>query len=282
MLAEKNEQNQFFTEYKTLKENEDWKRIIKLGNEALLDKNLTDEEQALIGVRLTSNYFYLADHETALKYAQSAYEDALNATNPELMARSIYLISAGHRAIYLKTSNEEHKKLAKENIDYALNYTELDEVTPFTKAKIYFNAGALEQDVFKDFTKASNYFSKAMGLFHKDSDDYDRTAIRNIRCLLELGQNNTAKLEVERMTVDPNTKTGVQFLLLKTRVYLALPQYKNAYKCATEGLEKANEKGMKSEAKTLTDLLKEILEKAPDVATHLKSEDISKDNILRY
>ncbi|GFR05493.1 uncharacterized protein TNCT_117071 [Trichonephila clavata] len=160
----------FFQEYDALKESEDWKGIIDIGLKALEDSKITNENLALIKCRLTSCYYYLGQFEEALKVAKGTLEGATQADKKELQARSLYLISAIYRALFLKASEEEkteqkYKESASENIERALKLLSDHDVSDFTKAKVYFNAGALEHDVNVSLGSALEHYSQAMKLF---------------------------------------------------------------------------------------------------------------------
>lgn len=253
MLSQK---KQFFEQYAQLKKQENWRDIIELGNQAL-SIDLTDTQKALVCNRLTSCYFYLGQYADALESSKIAFSNAKASGDIEQQARAIYLISAVYRA-------QKNKEESRKYIDTALKFTNKN-ISDFTKAKIYFNAGALEQDLDNNPEKASKSYSIAMSYFEPGSDDYARTAIRNIRCFLELGKISIAKLESERLTIDPNTKTFVHFLQLKSKIDIAQERYGEAYQRASQALEIAKAKDMTQEVERLKSLISDTFEKYQNV-----------------
>jgi len=245
----------FNTQYKILKTNENWDEIIQLGLEVL-----KIEDNGLIRLRLSSCYFYLGNYQEALSHAQLGEELTLD--QPNLLAKSYYLISACFRALCLKSSDEASRvglsSKAHRAIEEAVKLTE--KITPFIKAKIYFNYGALVQDVDNAPEKAGLYLSKAMEIFRSSDnyrDDYNRAAMRYIRAILEQGKIEIAEKEVT--TLEPfiplDSKSGVHFLQLKAKIFCALNKYDEAYHCAKTALDKAVEKNMLQDAARLKELL---------------------------
>lgn len=220
----------FFMQYETLQNAEDWTNIVNLRNNAL-EEGLDPQNNALINTRLASSLFYLGKKQEALETATYAFANASFIENKELEARSLYLILAGHRALGAKMQ-------AFVFIDNALGYVDNTEVTQITKLKIFFNSGALYQDLNNDPATAMGYYSKALEICQRinDEDDCNRTKIRSIRATLELGDAFKAAKESEELTINLNSKTGVHFLQLKSKIAFALNDYPSARLYASEGL----------------------------------------------
>lgn len=103
---------QFCQEYEALKVSKNWKRIIDLGLKALGNSQIAEKNSALIKhiKHKLSSCYYFGDHDKALKYANNAYESAVQANDNELKDRSLYLSSAIYRMLVLKTSGKNRKE----------------------------------------------------------------------------------------------------------------------------------------------------------------------------
>ena len=106
-----------------------------------------------------------------------------------------------------------------------------------------------------------------MSKFIKWTDDYNRTAIRNIRCKLELGQLNAASVAVETLSkwIDKSTRTGVHFLQLQSKIAFKECNYAASYDFANQALKIATSKNMEDDIKRLEQLLRDILLKDPSL-----------------
>lgn len=242
----------FFMQYDDLKESESWQEIVDLGNQAL-NEGLNSRDNALINARLASDLFYLGKKQEALGAATYAFGNATIAENKELEARSLYLILASHRALGAK---EE----AFSFIHNALLYVDNEEVGQITKLKIFFNSGALYQDLNHNPIKAKEYYALALKICKElyYEDDCNRTSIRSIRATLEQGDPIEANKEAHELEakINLNNKTGVHFLQLKSKIAFALNDYPSACLYASEGLNFAVLKQMQTEIKMLNMLLK--------------------------
>ncbi|WP_341808159.1 hypothetical protein [Wolbachia endosymbiont (group E) of Neria commutata] len=278
----------FFQEYGALKKSEEWGKIINLGLQALKDSEITNVYSALIQCRLTSCYYYLGQHQEALEIAKDALEKATKAENKELQARSFYLISAIYRVLALKTSGEqqkEYKEFANSNTEKALELLSEPNISNFTKAKVHFNAGALEHDLNSSFDSeafdsALKHYSEAQKLFKAigSNDDYDRTAIRYLRAAMEEGKKSLDEIEAEAgdLSIKKETKTGVQFSILMSRVLLKNGKVGEAFQFATNALEVAKGKSMKTEVTMLEEIISKEQERG--VSSSLSKVGISKES----
>ncbi len=266
--------SKFFQEYPKLKEQEAWPKIINLGLQSINTGNLTPEEQAVVNLRLASCYHYIGKFEMAAKIAENARKYLESSDNIDLLGRSYYLLSASYRSISLKAPSPDKQKkftkIAHEWIDRALTLTDNSKVKNFTKAKIYFNAGALEQDVDHNNKKACEYYLKAMKIFAEEphaKDDYDRTAIRYLRSQLELGNLNAAELKAKELakTIDLDSKTGVHLLQLQSKISFQKDTFHESYNYVEQALDIALRKGLKTDIDRLEILKQTIIKKEPTV-----------------
>lgn len=237
----------FFESYETWKTVEDWNSIINDGNK-ILEENLGADDNALVNCRIASSLFYLGQYKAALESANYAFGNASLVENKELEARSLYLLSASNRALGEKAE--------------ALFY--INKVTPYiegidnlTKIKIWFNKGAIYQDLEHDYIKAKENYKQALDIcaIERYKDDCNRVAIRSIRATLELGDALQANKEAKMLTISLDSKTGVQFLLLKSKIAYALGDLQAAHDYASQGLSIANSKQMHKEIQILNDII---------------------------
>ncbi len=244
----------FFMQYETLKISEDWVSIVNIGN-AALEEGLDPQNNALINARLASSLFYLGKKQETLEMATYTFGNASLIENKELEARGLYLISAAHRSLGAK---EE----ALSYIHDALAYVDNKEVAQITKLKILFNSGALYQDLNNDPAKAIGYYTKALEICQKinEEDDCNRTKIRSIRATLELGDVFQANKEATELAekINLSSKTGVHFLLLRSKISYELENYVDSARYAMQGLEIAQAKQMQTEVTQLNELIDRI------------------------
>lgn len=244
----------FFMNYETLKLPENWEELVTLGNNAL-NEGLNPQNNALINARLASSLFYLGKKQEALDSATYAFGNASLVENKELEARGLYLISAAHRSLGAK---EE----ALSYIHDALAYADNKEVGQITKLKIFFNSGALYQDLNNDPAIAQTYYEKALEICQEinEEDDCTRTKIRSIRATLELGDAFQANQEATELTekINLSSKTGVHFLLLRSKISYELENYADSARYSMQGLEIAQAKQMQTEVTQLKELIERI------------------------
>ncbi len=256
----------FFEEYEDLKRSERWQEIIDLGINALKDDEIIDKDKSLIKTRITSCYYYLGKYTEANQMAIEALENAKKAGDSDLCVRSLYLISATYRALASKasgTQHEEYKRLSHDNIKEALDQISNFEVSNFIKAKAFFNAGALYHDLNFSSEMAEKYYQQAIELFHSGSDDYNRCVIRNIRLMMDNKKIVTVDefifftKKIEN-NINKETKTGVQFLQLLSKLFLNFGKYNKALEYADRALKTATAKSMQTELGILNQLIVEI------------------------
>lgn len=247
----------FFMNFETLKLSESWEEIVNLGYSAL-NEDLDPQNNARINTRLASSLFYLGNKQEALDAATYAFGNASLAGNKELEARSLYLISAAHRGLGTK---EEAFAFIHDALKFANNL----EVGQITKLKIFFNAGALYQDLSNDAVKAQEYYTKALEICTnlKDEDDCNRTKIRSIRAILEQGDALFASNQANELSskININSKTGVHLLQLRSKIAFALNDYQNSCLYASQGFNIAKAKQMQTEINMFNALLKDCKDK---------------------
>jgi hypothetical protein len=259
-----------FQHYYQLKSEEQWQKIIDISLYSMDCNILTEEEFAIINLRIASCFYYLGNFKETSVRAKKALDLLLGGEQYDLLARSYYLISASYRAMALnsinieKKINQEFVRTAHEFINKALVLIQEkgNEVKLFTKSKVYFNAGALFHDVDKNTKQAMSFYAKSTKFLNKDKDDYHRIEIRRIRCLLEENLIKDAFEESLKLSkyIDFNTKTGVHFLQLQAKIALAAKKYKQALYYAEKAIIIAKQKNMKLDLQRLEDLKRKIFE----------------------
>lgn len=259
----------FQVRYLELKGKEDWVGIIHLG-EALLQQPGTPPaaQEALIRNRLASCYFYLGCYPEALESAQKSLNVAVHQKDCEAQARALYLISAVHRVLEQKYPGKGHQARATESILLAMTMPSQDAISAFTRAKVYFNAGALAQDVELDWVQAAQYYAEALRVFDPAGDDYARTLIRQARCFLSAGKPEEALSQAESLRSDPNTRTGIHLLQLKAQIQLALGNPALACLYIETALQLAKSTGMARETELLEALRVQALPSSLPLPQH--------------
>jgi hypothetical protein len=250
----------FLSYYQKVKTEEQWSEIIAKGNEALVAETLSNKEKSEIYAILATSSHYLGQYDQTITYATQAKEYA---EHRDQSARSLYLLSAAYRSKYQQpNANNNDLKQADYWINEALKLEESPDLSPFTKAKIYFNAGALQQDIYKEPDKSSVFYLKSMSLFEQKSDDYQRTAIRYIRILVESGKTITASLEIQKIyqNIGDKSKTHVHAMQLEAKIAMGQSRYTKAFQILEQAITIAKDKNMQEDTKRLAQLKNEILE----------------------
>lgn len=247
----------FFTRYKDLKAKEKWKKIIKLGNKAL--KNDCNHIDSLtIHNILTTTSFYLSDIDGALNYGNAALKISESHTDVSAneSVRALYLLSAVYRA-------KNDKDTANEYIQKALIAIKDKNISDHIRAKVFFNAGALQQDLYEKPQSALEFFDAAIRLFPQNHDDYIRTMIRIIKCIftqnakyLPLAESKLSEIE---SFIIPETKTHVHFLQLKAKICIKSDNIEEAKESLNLGIKIAANKDMKQDYDRLNSLLYDIM-----------------------
>lgn len=218
----------FDAEYTKYKASNNWVEIISLGETLLAtDIKMLPAEQARLRCRLCSSYFYSAKYPKMIEHGLIALGIATQEQIINLQAKALYLISAGYRA----TSDEYNSRFY---INQALDMTKLD-IDPFIKGKIYFNAGALEQDLCKKYSIAIEHYTQAEWLF-ASGDDRDRIVLRRAQCMSFIGQVEGANNLLNTLSIDKNSRTYVHFLQTRAKVADAEANYPQALLYIDEAL----------------------------------------------
>lgn len=176
--------------------------------------------------------------------------------------RNLFLLSGAYRTIATNSSldptyKDYCKKRATDHIRQAVEILDTNPIVrDDTRAKVYFHAGAAFHDISNDRKTAHKFYIKASELFVKESPYYYRTAVRDLRCLIEDNRNKEAYEMLSKFTIGSKMKTeAVQLAYMKSKVLLLNGGYVKAFKCAMHAHEVAAEKYMITEA----EMLKEIM-----------------------
>ncbi len=259
-IVEINDFESYNRVYCDLKKEESWIDIVSI-SECMLDvPGISGEQSIIIRHRLTSSCFYLGEYDKALAFAKKACTQATS--DVALRAKSLYLLSAVYRV--KARASPEHPRFASlcfSSIREALELVANNPVDDLTKAKVRFNAGAAYHDLKKDYITALSHYFHAKILFEEGSDDAVRVLLRQLRCLVESEDPNTARTEVDKISVNPYTRTGVQLQLLRAKIAYQLGDSIDALHLALEALPIASAKSMKAEVA----LLSEVIEQAKNI-----------------
>lgn len=267
---EKEDEPFIFKHYYNLKSQEQWQKIIDISFYSMDIDNFSNQEAALIHLRLASCFYYLGNFKETSLRAKKALELLQKTKEYDLLARCYYLLSASYRTMALNSNNmqinqcnAEFVTKAHEFINKALLLIQDNNfnIKSFTKSKVYFNAGALFHDVDKNTKQALIFYEQSTDFLSKDKDDYHRIEIRRIRCLLEEDRIEEAFKETLKLEkyIDLRTKTGVHFLQLQAKIAFADKKYKKALYYTNEAIAIAKQKNMKLDIKRLEDLKEKIL-----------------------
>lgn len=100
-----------------------------------------------------------------------------------------------------------------------------------------------------------------MKVFSKDSDSYNRSAIRYIRCLLELEKIDLAISNINTLTksVKIDSKTGVHLLQLQAKISFQQGKFQECNAYIDQALPIAKFKAMITDIQRLEDLKQKAL-----------------------
>ncbi len=238
----------YFSEFETLKSNEEWHEIAQIGEETLDAQSLLPQDEAHIDAQLASTYFYLGDYSAAGQHARNCSDKAAASNEPRLVARGLYLLSAQSRALGDRATDPDFKaqyfEEAKELAHQAITLS--DEIgDPCLLAKAYFNAGAAHGDApGGDHVLAADFYAKAIALHHQlgQRDDLARTAIRLGKLLIiDQHLDDAAQLIAETEPLITRGRTQVHFLYLKAQLLQAQGKTPQSVQTALLALEQALE-----------------------------------------
>lgn len=255
----------YFSKVEELKQDEDFRQMVLLGELALTDKNASFADLAKIHAQLASSYFYLGEHELCLEHANKCQLISEYLDDPNFLIRSLYLLSAHKRTqANLCSKSKEQAALfdeAKSLIHKAIKYFDRCNCD-FLKAKVLFNAGAAySDDPNGDLEIAISWYQEAMALFlsQDEYNDYSRTMIRLGKVWLL--QHKYDELEKLLDQVDPlrlPKKTKVHYQYLEAQYYIALKSYSKASCVILSAIDIATELGMKTDLSRLNILLEQM------------------------
>ncbi len=268
--------NNYFSKIDSLREDEDWKQILLLGEQALLDSKGSLSQKAAIHAQLASCSFYLGDYDLCLEHAHKCQLIAEYLDDPKHLMQSLYLLSAQKRAEASLCQNPlEQKELFREAKSYiykALKHFDRcsDE---HIKAKVLFNGGAAQaDDPNGDLGVAVHWYREAMDIFAKlkEVDAYNRTAIRLAKLSLLLKKNDSCNRILSDIHFDSLTqKTKVHYYFVKAQYLVAIEDYPAASSLILDAIEMAAELQMKVDLDRLNDLLEKVKSQEKNLLSQL-------------
>lgn len=256
---------EYFAKTPELKKLESWRKITTLGQKALTDESASDKQRALIHAELTSFHYYLGEYEDVEAHALGCLALSKSLPKPDLLARSLYLLSAHQRALGNQAdaplAAEKHYTESMQWIEKAL------ELIPsvksrFIRAKVFFNAGGIYTDSRSgDLEKAVPYYQKALALFKELNhlDDYNRSAIRLGTTYLQLGI--LSKVETILVEIEPLVgmeRTLANFYILRANFFIKKGKGKQAKNIIEKALTITKKLEMTAETKTLETMLENL------------------------
>src|SRR5690606_24827935 len=125
--------------------------------------------------------FFLKNYDDSLKYANKSQEYALQIKDYDLVAQNYYHRSAIYRVAADNAKNSDqkikYKNIALNELNQAVALLKKETgINLQTTATIYFNFGALLQDIepsTTDLSDAVEYFNKAIGYYTQLNKNYD-------------------------------------------------------------------------------------------------------------
>lgn len=214
----------FDSEFKELSKASKWPEIIQLGEETLKNPELSKTDCATIHVRLASSYFYLGsttNYEKAKQHAENGHAIAEAAQAPDLIVRSLYLLSATNRAL----KDFVLARIQIEKADNAFKAHKLEDQVLL--GKIYFNWGAAEGDDPKkpNIQLERDKYLKALECYKstKSTDDIFRVTIRLINNAVKSKDVEFAHnmlLEIQPEMLNPEQRSAGHYYLALSRANL--------------------------------------------------------------
>lgn len=256
---------EYFAKTPELKKLESWRKITTLGQKALADESATDKQRALIHAELTSCHFYLGEYEDVEAHALGCLALAKSLPKPDLLVRSLYLLSAHQRAL---GNQAEEPLVATRHFLESMQWIEKAlEFIPhvksrFIRAKVFFNAGGIYTDSrTEDLQKAVPYYQKALALFKELNlqDEYNRSAIRLGTTYLQLEM--LSKVEAILVEIEPliaMERTLANFYLLNAKFFIKKGKRKKAISKIEKALAITKKLEMTTETETLETLLENL------------------------
>jgi tetratricopeptide (TPR) repeat protein len=263
----------YFTQYYTLKKNERWREIIRLGHKAIQAciEIFHYEAEAQIRLQLCAAFYYLGAYDKALDQALKANEIAREHDYVRLLIKSLYQTSAVYRALaHLSQSDdkkEENFRRANFNNNEAKKlYRSIHIKDPYLKAKVYYNIAALEADFPKwgDKNLAEKYYKKAIKIFDAlgVTDEQHRSKIRLARLRFEEGLPKEAQQILDSVRPDIVLhRTLVHFELLQCQILAEEGKLFPAINTAQHALKHAKRLHAREEIVRIQVLIAELKQK---------------------
>lgn len=247
------------------KQDEDFNKIILLGELALNDKNVSFRDVIKIHTQLSSTYFYQGRYDLSLEHATKCQLMAEYLDEPSFLIQSLYLLSANKRALSTFSSNPTEKndliKDAKSYINKATKH--LNQVNcEYLKAKVLFNAGAAyTNESKKDLEIATHFFNDAVDIFLTQGKflDYSRTLIRLAHIyLLQKREDETLTFLKKINYSELTNKTKVHYHYLEAKYFIEIKKFYSASSIILDAIELANKLEMTRDLDRLNTLMKQI------------------------
>jgi tetratricopeptide (TPR) repeat protein len=251
----------YFDNFKQLKEEAKWDEIILQGTRALDAARRLGRpvDEAKIAAQLTSTSFYQGDYESALKYANCCHELSEHFEDKRLFIRALYLESAVHRALAGKgqSSYSRAVAIAEEALDV---YAQSGLDDPALLGKVYFNLGAaLADNPEGDLSLAQKTYSKAINFFQQANAEEDvvRSMIRLGRVYLLQGKYGLLQCLIQELRSKAlGPRSEMQLDYLEAQGKKALGEMAEAVEIAQRGLAIAERLGANEDIIRFIALLK--------------------------
>lgn len=238
------------TQLSSCKKQEQWEKITQI-IESFLSNHLdiTSQEKMPLIKELCSSYYRLGLYTETIQSANKLYNMG-DDNDPNIKATALYFMSAGYRGL-------KEPEQARDHITTALNMIEQN-IEQAIKAKIYFNAGALEQDLCQNYDTAIHYYTQANALLDS-TEDHNRTNIRLAHSKALCGELGEANQLLSQIDVEYGNRTHIQFLITSAEIKGIEKEYDIALDNIQKALEMARKKQMITEVERLEKLREEFL-----------------------
>jgi tetratricopeptide (TPR) repeat protein len=262
--------DRYFTQYPTLKKNERWREIIRLGHKAIkaATELLHHEAEAQIALQLSTSFYYLGTYSKSLEQAQKASKIANEYSYERLIIKSLCQISANHRAFAHLTQNAEeiqkHFLLSQSKALEALEvYKEKTIKDPFLNAKVFYNIAAIEADFpqWGNQNKAHQYYKKAIVIFKilSTTEELNRSYIRLARFYHQQNNPKEAQNILNRIRSKlKHHRTLIHFELLQAEIHSSQNKIEPALDTAQHALKHAKRLHARQEIIRIQSLIAEI------------------------
>lgn len=267
----------YFSKVEELRQEEDWRQMVLLGELALTDKDASFSDIAKIHAQIASCYFYLGEYDLCAEHANKCHLISEYLDEPNFLIRSLYLLSAHKRTLAnLSQDPTEKRELfgeARSLINKAIKCFDRCNC-PLLRAKVLFNGGAAHSDDPNgDLKIAICWYKEAMEIFSSlgEKNDYARTAIRLGKAYLLQDRINELSDLLNQIQPDllPQ-KTKVHYKYLQAQYYAHLHENQKAASIILDALEIANRLGMKVDIQRLNALLEDVQDKPEEISSFTK------------